>query len=471
MTCKELFGKRLFDLRNKYGLSQNNVAQKLNVSYQAVSKWENGQSYPDIEVLPALAKLFNVSLDSLLLDRKTIENMAVAVDSPVKYKTGNNLIPILNGILTKEDSLLAADMIENGKLDINLKLEVINKAGDETNKVSKNIPVNNLNSEVLSEFSSTIGFLITKALNKTDYIIREMAPYFICPECKENLNLNKNDKDKYKNDAYFECKNGHKYRIVDGVIDFGSLEQHGNNWSNMYRRYEDYLDDKNKTNRDDVYNIVDKYKMIKIFKDHMIGTKPSFILEIGTGLASLAAELIKYIDWPCILLLNDISHRILKYDKRYFDANIYNPNVKIAYMACDARKLPIKDNVLNCVVSFGGYDNIMENCIDAIKESYRALKYGGYCVYGMPYVNDLNNQSTKKWIDLLKNSADEDSLNVVNKIHDIKYWLDVNKDIGFKDIKITKIIDEKPVPYNLHEYPYNYEVLRWTGYGTISAAK
>ncbi len=55
----------IFTLRRELGLTQEELASRLGVTNQAVSKWENGQSCPDIELLPALADLFDVTLDQL----------------------------------------------------------------------------------------------------------------------------------------------------------------------------------------------------------------------------------------------------------------------------------------------------------------------------------------------------------------------------------------------------------------------
>ncbi len=59
-------GKKIFEGRKAKGLSQEALAEKLNVSPQAVSKWENDQSCPDIQLLPQLAKLFDTTVDALL---------------------------------------------------------------------------------------------------------------------------------------------------------------------------------------------------------------------------------------------------------------------------------------------------------------------------------------------------------------------------------------------------------------------
>lgn len=58
--------ERLQQYRKKQGLSQEELADKLNVSRQAVSKWERGEASPDTDNLIALAKLYNITIDELI---------------------------------------------------------------------------------------------------------------------------------------------------------------------------------------------------------------------------------------------------------------------------------------------------------------------------------------------------------------------------------------------------------------------
>lgn len=58
-----VIGERIHELRLKKGLTQEKLADYLNVSHQAISKWENGIVVPDIETLLSLAQLFSVSID------------------------------------------------------------------------------------------------------------------------------------------------------------------------------------------------------------------------------------------------------------------------------------------------------------------------------------------------------------------------------------------------------------------------
>lgn len=67
------FNNRLYQLRKQKGLSQEELANRLNVSRQTVSKWEVGDSTPDMEKLIAMSDLFDVSLDKLVMGKEDEE--------------------------------------------------------------------------------------------------------------------------------------------------------------------------------------------------------------------------------------------------------------------------------------------------------------------------------------------------------------------------------------------------------------
>ena len=62
----QTLGKRIMQYRKQLGLTQDALAEQLGVTAQAVSKWENDQSCPDIFILPKLSEIFGVTTDTLL---------------------------------------------------------------------------------------------------------------------------------------------------------------------------------------------------------------------------------------------------------------------------------------------------------------------------------------------------------------------------------------------------------------------
>lgn len=65
MEIRPQLSYRLRELRQERGLTQGQVAQKLSLSVQAVSKWETGKNLPDIILLPEIADLYGVTIDAL----------------------------------------------------------------------------------------------------------------------------------------------------------------------------------------------------------------------------------------------------------------------------------------------------------------------------------------------------------------------------------------------------------------------
>lgn len=66
------FGEKLFKLQKEKGISQENLAEQIGTTRQAISKWENNQGFPEVEKLLQLSNVFEVSVDYLLKDDKTV---------------------------------------------------------------------------------------------------------------------------------------------------------------------------------------------------------------------------------------------------------------------------------------------------------------------------------------------------------------------------------------------------------------
>lgn len=63
---KNIVGENIARYRKEQGLTQEDIAKKLNISCQAVSKWENGYSSPDVSLFPSLASILSVSIDKIM---------------------------------------------------------------------------------------------------------------------------------------------------------------------------------------------------------------------------------------------------------------------------------------------------------------------------------------------------------------------------------------------------------------------
>ena len=75
------FNDKLLDLRKKKGWSQEELGNELNVSRQTVSKWEAGQTTPELEKLKKLSEIFGITVDSLIDDSDTYEEKVIEVSN------------------------------------------------------------------------------------------------------------------------------------------------------------------------------------------------------------------------------------------------------------------------------------------------------------------------------------------------------------------------------------------------------
>ena len=114
------FNNKLYELRKQKGLSQEELANRLNVSRQTISKWEVGESTPDMEKLVAISDLFEVSLDELVKGEEPklaepseqivkselysdIKEQVLTVDNKKKAKKGIKIAGIILGIFVLID--------------------------------------------------------------------------------------------------------------------------------------------------------------------------------------------------------------------------------------------------------------------------------------------------------------------------------------------------------------------------------
>lgn len=116
------FNNRLYQLRKQKGFSQEELANRLNVSRQTVSKWEVGDSTPDMEKLVAISDLFDVSLDMLIMGKEApvpeaapakselvdvINQKVLTPDNKKKAKSALKIAGIIAGIILLIDFISA----------------------------------------------------------------------------------------------------------------------------------------------------------------------------------------------------------------------------------------------------------------------------------------------------------------------------------------------------------------------------
>ena len=122
-------GKRIATLRREKNLKQDDLAQMLEVSPQAVSKWENDQTCPDISLLPKLAKILGVSVDELLSGKQELQPVVTLVPEDQRKDIKDMMLRIV------------VDSADGDKVRVNLPMALVQLAmemGMEMPQVSGN---------------------------------------------------------------------------------------------------------------------------------------------------------------------------------------------------------------------------------------------------------------------------------------------------------------------------------------------
>ena len=104
--------EKILLLRKKEGLSQEKLAEKLNVTRQTVSNWEVGQTTPDILQAKELSRIFNISLDDL-------------TENKLEFEFKDNSNNILKNLIGKKCLLLLDEDYTNTYMNYNTKVTVI----------------------------------------------------------------------------------------------------------------------------------------------------------------------------------------------------------------------------------------------------------------------------------------------------------------------------------------------------------
>lgn len=120
-------GKKIYELRKLSGMTQEQLADKLNISRQTLSKWENGASMPDVESAVRISELFHTSLEELLLEEETPmekEKTQITLEDLMRINAHNRKMNLLlcSGLLFLAIGIMLAafeQMLESTTLSLN----------------------------------------------------------------------------------------------------------------------------------------------------------------------------------------------------------------------------------------------------------------------------------------------------------------------------------------------------------------
>ncbi len=131
----KITGANIAAFRKKLGLTQAALAEKMNISNKTVSKWENGQGYPDIVHLPMLAKCFGVSVDELLAEEKSgivvAGNMILDVVKTIDMYPEQSMLAYISSSKRAIGGCAPNTGTDLAVIDSNLPVYVIGKIGDD----------------------------------------------------------------------------------------------------------------------------------------------------------------------------------------------------------------------------------------------------------------------------------------------------------------------------------------------------
>jgi ubiquinone/menaquinone biosynthesis C-methylase UbiE len=223
------------------------------------------------------------------------------------------------------------------------------------------------------------------------------------------------------------------------------------------RNYEHYLEEQSHPENQRYWQGSPHYR--EVMWQHIKKLRPRIIVDMACGTGSGIKYMIERIDWPVTVIMTDLSHRILKWNRVFFSDEWKNPYVDMVYMACDCTALPLADNCVDVVFSNGGFESMQVKMMAGFEEGYRVLKNSAHAVYNISTVEDHQSDNTKKWIELYTN-LDPSYHPEKDKMYDISQWLDKCKNIGYHKNEATLIYEELPAPAD-GVFPFENEVLQW----------
>ena len=123
MFDMQKIGRKISALRKAQGLTQMELADKLGISFQAVSNWERGNTMPDISKLPDLAEIFSVSIEEILGDErkgKLVTEIAKGETKEIRPAELAEIAPILK----EEQVQKAVEQTDSSAFDLQSLIEL-----------------------------------------------------------------------------------------------------------------------------------------------------------------------------------------------------------------------------------------------------------------------------------------------------------------------------------------------------------
>lgn len=156
-------GRKIALLRKEKDLTQMELADMLNISYQAVSNWERGETMPDISKLPEIALILNTSIDNMLGE--------------------NSTTTIINNIISDDLSNETIGIEEFKTIAPILKPTQINKI---SNQISEKVEVSNLIDYIPFVDKDVADKIARRYIENEQILLDELLP-FISRECSNSL--------------------------------------------------------------------------------------------------------------------------------------------------------------------------------------------------------------------------------------------------------------------------------------------
>lgn len=187
---KESIGSTIAKLRRANGMTQLALAERLNVSDKAVSKWENGQGYPDITIIPELAALFGVTIDYIMLGEK--KGIAVAgtivadIVKNIDYYPEAGMLSHISNIAPSVGGCAPNTAIDLAKIDHSLPISVLGKVGTDDNGryIISQLQKNGINVDQVAYGNTETSFcdVMSMPSGERTFFLKRGANDEFCPE-------------------------------------------------------------------------------------------------------------------------------------------------------------------------------------------------------------------------------------------------------------------------------------------------